>query len=43
MYLHMLLDNDVNLNNAMISWGENNMEMIKYNYQRKEQYSPKKN
>jgi len=41
--LHMFLNNDVNLNNVMMSWGENNMEMIKCNYQSKEQYSPKKN
>jgi len=39
----MLLNNDGNLNNVMMLWGECNVLMKKCNYQRKEQYSPKKN
>lgn len=38
--LHMLMNNDVNLNNVMIQWGELNVLMEKCNYQSKEQCSP---
>jgi len=38
----MMMNNDVNLNNGMIIWGELNVLMKKCNYQNKEQYSPMK-
>ncbi len=39
----MLLNNVVKLNNVMMLWGEFNMEIMKCNYQSKEQYDPNKN
>ena len=37
----MLLNNDVNMNNVMMLWGEFNVLMNKCNYQSKEQYTKK--
>ena len=34
------MNNDVNMNNVMMLWGEFNMLMDKCNYKSKEQYSP---
>jgi len=39
----MFLNNDVNMNNVMMVWGELNVLMKKENYQSKEQYIPKEN
>lgn len=39
----MLLNNNVNLNNIIMLWGECNVLMKKCDYQSKDQYIPKKN
>lgn len=39
----MLMNNDVNMYNVMMLWGEINVLMKKCNYQSKEQYRPMKN